>query len=385
MNKTIPLVNINSLKALAPAPMSRTAVDADYMTRYIQTGMDFNKDLGLAGKYCYHPFNTVTIDHQGRCYVCTCQAWLPISVGNILDFNSLSEIVHSPRAREIQRSIIDGSYRYCDNKTCGLLIGNAMETRIEHKPDTVNWINFCIDDSCNLQCPSCRTDLIFHKQGPEFDLRMKISQHVSRLISEHNHFLRFTLSNDGDPFASHVYRNLMTTIKPQLVNQLEIELVTNGILMKSHWHELENIYPNLTQIKVSFDAATEQTYNKTRCGGSWNKVTESTRFVANWLTQRKAQHLNAYTKLVANFVVQQTNYHEMIDFVALCNSLGVDQILFQKVTNWNTWIDASGTDQYHTHAVWHETHPEHHKLKEILKDPVFQQRNVKLTNLADLL
>jgi molybdenum cofactor biosynthesis enzyme MoaA len=138
-------------------------------------------------------------------------------------------------------------------------------------------------------------------------------------------------------------------------------------------------------IKVSFDAATEQTYNKTRCGGSWNKVTESTRFVADWLAQRKAQHLNTYTRLIANFVVQQTNYHEMIDFVVLCNSLGVDQILFQKVTNWNTWIDANGTDQYSTHAVWHESHPEFHQLKEILKDPVFQQHNVKLTNLADLL
>jgi wyosine [tRNA(Phe)-imidazoG37] synthetase (radical SAM superfamily) len=385
MNKVIPLVDVGALQARPTVPLTRADVDADYMTRYIQTGMDFNKDLGLTKKYCYHPFNTVTIDHQGRCYVCTCQAWLPISVGNILDFNSLSEIVHSPRAREIQRSIVDGSYRYCDNKTCSLLIGNAMETMISHKPDTVNWINFCIDDSCNLQCPSCRTDLIFHKQGPEFDLRMKISAHVSKLISEHNHFLRFTLSNDGDPFASHVYRNLMTTISPRPVNQLEIEIVTNGILMKSHWHELENIHPNLTQIKVSFDAATEQTYNKTRCGGSWNKVTESTRFVADWLATRKAQHLNTYTKLVANFVVQQTNYHEMIDFVTLCNSMNIDQILFQKVTNWNTWVDASGTDQYDKHAVWHESHPEYHQLKEILKDPVFQQRNVKLTNLADLL
>jgi len=65
--------------------------------------------------------------------------------------------------------------------------------------------------------------------------------------------------------------------------------------------------------------------------------------------------------------------------------LGVDQVVFQKVTNWNTWIDASGTDQYNTHAVWQPLHPEYHQLKEILKDPVFQQRNVKLTNLADLL
>jgi molybdenum cofactor biosynthesis enzyme MoaA len=260
-----------------------------------------------------------------------------------------------------------------------------METIITHKPDTVNWINFCIDDSCNLQCPSCRTDLIFYKEGSEFDLRIKISEHVSRLVSEHNHFLRFTLSNDGDPFASHVYRNLMTKIAPRPTNQLEIEIVTNGILMKSHWHEIANIHANLTQIKVSFDAATEQTYSKTRCGGSWNKVIEGTRFVSDWLAQRKSQQLNVYTQLVANFVVQKTNYHEMIDFVMLCNDIGVDQIWFQKVTNWNTWIDASGTDQYSTHAVWHESHPDYYKLKEILKDPVFQQRNVKLTNLADLL
>ena len=129
-------------KELPRTQLTIQDVHRDHKFTYLTRKMDFTKDLGLKKKYCYHPFNTITIDQKGEIYVCICQAWLPISVGNILDFTSLDDIVHSPKAREIQASILDGSYRYCDDKTCGLIQNNELETRIDHKPDTVNWINF---------------------------------------------------------------------------------------------------------------------------------------------------------------------------------------------------------------------------------------------------
>ena len=159
--KKIELVNVTDLESMPRTPLTTSEVAADHIDRFTRHRMTFEKDLGLRGKYCYHPFNTVTIDSRGDCYVCTCQAWLPISVGNILEFDSLTAIVQSARAREIQASIIDGTYKYCDHKTCHLITSNRLEGRIDHRPDTVNWIVFAIDDSCNLTCPSCRTDMVF--------------------------------------------------------------------------------------------------------------------------------------------------------------------------------------------------------------------------------
>lgn len=380
MGRVIPLVDVNALASRRPAPMTGDDVDQEHRYRYTQHGMNFSKDLGLKGKYCFHPFNTVTIDQRGECFVCICQAWLPISVGNILDFNSFEEIVQSPRAREIQRSIVDGSYKYCDHLTCSLIIGDQLKTTVTHKPDTVNWINFAIDDSCNLQCPSCRTGMRFVKEGPEFDHRMKMSSHLARLISQHDQFLRFTLSADGDPFASHVYRNLMSNIqagRPQ--RTLEIEIVTNGILLKSHWDDIKNIHNNIVRIRISFGAATENTYKSIR-GGSWDRLLESSQFINQWLADVRRNDTKVVTKTEANFVVQSGNYQEMKQFVLLAQQLGFDTVSFQKIVNWNTWPD----DVFLQKAVWKEDHPEYQQLAMLLKDPVFTESNVKLGNLSDI-
>jgi hypothetical protein len=377
MKRVIPLVDITALESRQPMPLLNRDVDQQHQTRFVQHEMNFDKDLGLKGKYCFHPFNTVTIDQRGECFVCICQAWLPISVGNILDFNSFEEIVQSPRAREIQRSIIDGSYKYCDHHTCSLIIGNQLETAIRHKPDTINWINFAIDDSCNLQCPSCRTSMRFVKDGEEFDHRMKIASHVAQLISQHTQFLRFTLSADGDPFASHVYRNLMTSIKSgKSRSLLEIEIVTNGILLKSHWNDIQNIHKNIVRVRISFDAATEHTY-KTIRGGSWDRVLESSEFINQWLADSKNK---IDIKTEANFVVQTDNYKEMKQFVQLAKHLGFSRVTFQKIVNWNTWPD----ELFVQKAVWRKDHPEYDQLVAVLQDPIFDGMYARLGNLLDI-
>ena len=382
MKKVIPLIDVSALQKRPAQPITVQSVDPDHMHRFLSHGMRFDKNIGLAGLYCNHPFNTVTIDNLGRCFVCICQAWLPVSVGNILDFDSLDDIVHSPFAREIQRSIVDGSYQYCDHNTCSLILGQQLQTRIDYKPDTVNWINFAIDDSCNLQCPSCRTGLRFVKEGADFDLRTRISDHVAGLISRHEHFLRFTLSGDGDPFASHVYRNLMRKIHGQPAEQLEIEIVTNGQLMKTHWDDLVNIYHNIVRVRVSFDAGSADTYHRVRRGGDWNRLVDSSRFLTNWLAQRQAVGQNKITTTESNFVVQASNYREMPDFVNLCLDIGFDKITFQKVVNWNTWIDAQGQDQFDQHAVWMPNHADHADFLSVLQHPILQHPRVSLGNVV---
>ena len=86
------------------------------------------KNLGLA-TFCPRPFDTVLIDKQGSCYLCECTAWLPQSAGN-LNTQSLQDIVNSKMAGELQSSIADGSYRYCNNKQCSWLLDTRPETKV---------------------------------------------------------------------------------------------------------------------------------------------------------------------------------------------------------------------------------------------------------------
>jgi organic radical activating enzyme/SAM-dependent methyltransferase len=375
---SIQFINVDEITNRHRTPLTVADVDPAHAHRFTDSNMSFNKDLQLKGKYCYHPFNSVTIDTRGECYVCVCQAWLPISVGNILEFNSLTEIVQSPKAREIQASIIDGTYKYCDHTTCHLIKQNDLSNRISHKTDTVNWIVFAIDDSCNLSCPSCRTELIFFNKGEEFEHRMKISRHITKLIQEHHQFLKFTLSGDGDPFASHVYRNILENLQLTKDDQVEIEIVTNGILAKSHWDRMSGVHNHIIRFKISFDAGSEGVYTTTRRGGDWDKLIESSKYIINWKQKNYSD-----MKIVANFVVQANNYKDIHNYVKLTNNLGFDEISFQKVVDWSNW-NIDGVNYFTNHAVWMESHPGYQELLTILNDPIMKDRKINLNNLLEL-
>jgi len=369
LNKIIPLVNVNS-STYKRTTFSSTDIAEDHRWTFDQREMNFDKDLGLVGKYCYHPFNTITVDGFGDVYACVCQAWLPISLGKIWEFDSLQAIVQSPRAREIQASILDGSYRYCDHNTCSIIQEGELENKIDHRPDTVNWINFAIDSSCNLTCPSCRKDFTFINKGPEYDRRIRIAEHLALLINNHDHWIKFTLSGDGDPFASLVYRHLLGLLNLNN-NDVEVELITNGILAKAHWHKLEGIHKKLVRTKISFDAGTKETYKVTRRGGDWDKLIENVEFLVKW-----KQKTYSDMTITANFVVQTQNYVEMVEYVRLCDELGIDEINFQKIVDWGTF------DNFDAEAVWKKTHPEYKFFLNILRS--LNNSKINYTNLTEL-
>lgn len=355
LNKVIPILTV--------AP--------EHEWTYHQRGMSFDKDLGLHGKYCHHPFNTITIDSLGDVYVCICQAWLPVSVGNILDFNSLNDITTSAKAKQIQSSIIDGSYRYCDNNTCSIIQEDQLSDSVVQS-NTVRWINFAIDPSCNLTCPSCRKDFIFVSEGLEFNRSMQLVKHLIRLIEQHDHLLKFTLSGDGDPFASLIYRYLLSNL--DITNKpVEIEIVTNGILAKAHWSKMKGVHDNIVRFKMSFDAGSEKIYNITRRGGDWNKLLASAKYMKEWKSVT-----NSSTVLTANFVVQTANYKDMINYVKLCEDLGFDEINFQKIVDWGTF------SCFENEAIWKSTHPEYCEFLKLLHDPCLNNSKVNLTNLTEL-
>lgn len=352
---------------------SKDDLDQDMKFIYLSRGMNFEKDLKIE-TYCDQPFRTVNVDKQGRVFLCGCQSWLPISVGHILDFNSFEEILQSPKALELQKSILDGSYRYCDYRSCGYENELKIFDFLRHlkgknipKSHPIRLI-MGMDDSCNLTCPSCRTDFRFVKSGNEFDRRIKISDHLAQMVSKFEKNIQFEVSGDGDPFASLVYRNFLSKVEfndPQSCFFIN----TNGILLKDYWSVVEPLLSNLFMVKISLDAGTEEIYNKTRRLGSWNKVLDNLR----WLIEYKKQNKFKF-KIVTNFVVQKENVNDIVTYYNLVNSIGVDEINYQKVTDWGTW---KNFDEY---AVWQESHPSYKTMVEQLKT-VNQHQIVRITNL----
>jgi len=315
-------------------------------------GIDTTKNLGMT-TYCPRPYDTVLIDKQGSCYLCECTSWLPQSVGN-LHIQSLEDIVNSPTARELQGSIADGSYRYCNNQQCSYLLNTRKETKQRETvlPNKqIKNIRLAIDDSCNLRCPSCRQKLIFFKTGKNYTDKIALADKISRWLQTIDHLIKIHIGSDGDPLASHVYRYFMNHSPKK--NNIKYSILTNALLFKEFHTQIPYVIQNLSELGVSIDGASQETYEKLRLGGKWDKINENLECIA-----KLKKKYNFKFKL--HFVVQKDNYHEMEDIVLLGKKYNADRVWLSRIQNWNSFKN------FEEHNIFSTAHPLHTKYQEQL-------------------
>jgi len=339
-------------------------LDPDFRFKYKIHNMDFDKNANLS-EICELPWNTLNIDHQGRCFVCGCSEWLPISVGNLQDFDTLEEIMNNPIAKEIQSSIADKSYRYCALNICNFLKGKGR-SGVPSVPAIARpyVIEIAVDRSCNLTCPSCRKEFIYYKSGPEYQKKQNLLDKLARLINIYQHPLKLTLFGDGDLFASNLYAEFVT--KFNLNNKAsEIKLRTNGLLMKNKWHILDHMEGNITQVEISIDAFSKPVYEQVRRGGNHENLLEN----LYWLRDNKP-HL----RVNFSYVVQALNLDDMLLAADFMNNFPNWQINFTRILDWNTY---SNFDQQ---AVWKESHPRHQQYLDNI-DYLKNVANLPVNNL----
>jgi sulfatase maturation enzyme AslB (radical SAM superfamily) len=347
--------------------------------------------VSLEGRFCANPFRQVDLEPNGTAFAC-CSSWLPTPMGNLKN-QSLMAMWNGHAMQKIRESIYDGSFRYCRHDRCpvirnGMLptieeagrdphFGAAVQARrtvLETPPRFLNMVN---DRSCNLFCPSCRTGRIIHTEGPEYEKAAKFQKRLLEpYLSEPNE-QEFTLSitGSGDPFASRVYRELLYTLDGSQYPNMRIALQTNGVLLTPrNWERMAKIHDNISSIIISFDAATEETYDVTRRGGHWSTLLENCARMGELRASGSVRHLRY------DFVVQRDNYREMAAFVELARKLGGDTAYFSKMLDWGTWPHF----EYLERCPWEPGHPRHDDFLEVLRDPVFDDPFVDLGNVSGL-
>ena len=311
--------------------------------------IDIKKDLGIT-KRCPRPFDTILIDKQGSCYACDCQSWLPQSIGN-LQIQPLSEILQSKMAEHLQSAITDGTYRYCNNNQCAWLLDkkNPPPWKTQTPERRIKHLRLAIDDSCNLRCPSCRSGMIFHKEGSAYNLGIKLADSVNDWLYDYKFPLQVHIGSDGDPFASHVYRHFMEQTPER--DNIKYSILTNALMFKEFHTRIPYVINNLQELGVSIDGASKGTYEKLRLGAKWDKVKEN----LECISQLKKK--NDF-RFILHFVVQKHNYHEMEDIIELGRQYGADRVWLNRITDWQTFSD------FNWHDVVAPSHPEHAQFRE---------------------
>ena len=103
----------------------------------------------------------------------------------------------------------------------------------------------------------------------------------------------------GEPFISEVYLDLLEYIISKEKSNIQHVIMTNGSNLKSR--TVRALLPYIKELRVSFDAATPETYALTRVNGNWTKLLENIAHIQSL----------GFNRITADFVVQKDNYHEI--------------------------------------------------------------------------
>ncbi|WP_291315037.1 radical SAM protein [Desulfuromonas sp.] len=314
---------------------------------------------------CTRPFEWFEVHPGGEVFLC-CPAWLPRPVGNLLE-EPAPEIWNGPRARELRKAVLNGTFHNCSRRRCPRLatgtgpvqslagvprgpVGTALrqgESVLDYGPRV---LNLCFDRSCNLACPTCRVApyLAGGEEGARAarileTLRAEVFPGAAAIV----------LSGTGDPFASPLYRDLLRSVRAEDFPALErIELHTNGLLWDAAmWRSMEAVHPYVRAAEISVDAATSETYAAIRKGGDFPRLLRNLSYVASLPLDLKL-----------SFVVQADNFREMPAFAELARRFGA-AVYFSRLVNWGTF----SREEFGRRAVHRLGHPEHGEFLAVLR------------------
>ncbi len=345
--------------------------------------------MGKKGKrICEFAYSRTEISGMEGYVTFCCPDYTNFYVLGNLQEQTFEEIWNGEIARKIRQSMLDGTFEYCNVDMCceneSLLIPAPKGcTTIAPPPETVE---IGVSSVCNCLCTMCKKN---YKLMPiEYDTSFYEKMRVKYLpILKHAKLL--SLNSYGECFVD---KNCKRLIKYAIVinKNLKLKILTNGVYADEKHFIDYGIMDKVQSISVSIHAATKQTYDSIVLNGNFEKVQKN----VEWLAKMKEE--GKIEEVILNFVVQQKNYHEMVDFAKWAERLNLtcdfwevrlndgNANIWDKVEDENYLKEHKEYDvsEYYKAAVHLPEHPEHEKLKTILKNKIFKK---KFCNVNDLL
>lgn len=356
---------------------------------------------------CKNAWQSMTINQHGDVYLCVSPAWLPKSIGNILDYDNIYDLLNTSEAKKIRQTILNAQYLFCNSNICVHLrkasppaiktvneLSNDDIIKYDSVTSNYEWsltdgatvtklpkeIVLDFDYTCNFVCPSCRTTLINVNKTDKI-INTKIVNKIKTLILDNCNSPTIIRWAGGEPFISDAYIKLWEYIVETQNYNIRNIIQTNGSYIKKKSKLFIKMLPYINEIWVSFDAGTEKTYNKVRVNGVWETLIDNVKFIRKQFNEMPGL-VKYRPKLISSFVVQKDNYLEIPDYVTLVKNIGVDIIQLSLMWNWGTWSD----QDFKKLNVGDKNHPEHHELINILRKVKKDHPNTKLNigwNLND--
>jgi len=191
---------------------------------------------------------------------------------------------------------------------------NGLPTTVTIEPTTL----------CNLTCPECPSGngQLRRRKG---NMEMVVYDSILNQIEKTTLWL--LLYFQGEPF---LHPELFSMIKKAHQNNLYTILSTNGHFLDEK-NSKKIIKTGLNRIVISLDGANEETYNKYRKNGNFDKVLEGTKT----LTRMKKMMKSHKPIVIIQFLVFRYNQEQIKSIRSLGKQAGADKVQIKSAQIYN--------------------------------------------------
>ena len=242
--------------------------------------------------------------------------------------------------KEFRKSLMDGSFRYCQKTQCPNLVAGWLPRKDKITDETMlkiingdfdvipplEELHFSYDEHCNLCCPSCRTyyKTITTDKANEFD------DFYERFLREHVRKAKhLCLSGCGEAMISPHSRKLLQSLSPEDCPNLEVELRTNMTTVTPQaWEALGEGRKVIRHIAASIDSSRKDDFERIRYPAKWDNVCANLKFVQEL---RNNGDLDVFEFHV---VIQKDNVDQLLEIIKMAMSYDVDVVTFSRLINW---------------------------------------------------
>lgn len=174
--------------------------------------------------------------------------------------------------------------------------------------------------ACNLKCPQCPSGLRQFTR-PTGNLKKETNLSILDNLGHNLQYINYYFQ--GEPFIHPSFLDLVAEAKSR---KIYVVTSTNAHFISPESAE-KVVNSGLSELIISIDGTTQETYENYRIEGDLEKVLEGTR---NMVEAKKKQNSN-YPILTFQFLVSKQNEHQIEDAKQLASQMGVDHITFKTI------------------------------------------------------
>lgn len=173
---------------------------------------------------------------------------------------------------------------------------------------------------CNLKCPECPSGTGQLTRAKGF-MQLEDFKRIIDDISGHCFYVQ--LFFQGEPYLN---KQLSRMTQYAQSRGMFVSVSTNGLAINEK--NIEQIFENPPDHLIfSLDGLDEETYQRYRVGGSFQKAEESLKLITEW----KKKKSSVYPIVELQFLVMKQNEHQMTQLKQLARKTGADRVAFKSM------------------------------------------------------